>query len=376
MTDGVQMDRRLVRRAEIFMTRALHLARRARERTFPNPMVGAVLVRGGKVVGEGYHHKAGFAHAEIEALRQAGSKAKGSDLFVTLEPCHRFGRTPPCTEAIKKAAVRRVFVGTLDPNPKESGKGLAVLRKHGLVVYQGILESRCRALNEVYNVFIRHNRPFVTIKAAISLDGRLAPHSRNARWISSKESRIRAHALRARSNGVLVGAGTVLQDDPSLDVRHLRGSNPAVVVLDSRLTIPVKSKIITLDRQAPVMVFCSTRASAQKVRQLRGLGVDVFRVPSKKNMLDLGSVLAKLLEMGVFKLLVEGGSKVFGSFIESRMADRVELFQAPVLLGSGGVPFADWFGPDKVSEAPVLNGVTRSRIGPDENIKGHLVWPS
>ncbi len=376
MTGKAQLQGRLAQQAELFMARALQLARRARGRTWPNPMVGAVVVRSGKIVGEGYHHKAGLAHAEIEALRDAGPKAKGADLYVTLEPCHRFGRTPPCTDAIRKSGIRRVFVGTMDPNPEESGKGLDVLRSNGHVVYEGVLESRCRELNEVYNVFIRHHRPFVTIKAAISLDGRLAPYSRDSRWISSKESRKRAHALRSRAQGVVVGVGTALQDDPSLDVRHVSGKNPAAIVLDSHLSMSVKSKLVHLDRGAPVVVFCSGKAPSRKAKLLRTMGVEVVRVRSKNNLLNLDEVLSKLLELGIHDLLVEGGSRLLGSFMEGRFVDRVELFQAPIFLGSGGLPFADWRGPAKVSGAPCLRDVKRVRLGPDENIRGRLVWPS
>ncbi len=361
--------------AEGFMHRALQLARRARGRTWPNPMVGSVVVRRGRVVGQGYHHKAGLPHAEVAALRDASGAARGADLYATLEPCHRHGRTPPCTDSILRSGVRRVFVGARDSNPRESGAGLEVLRAAGLKVYAGILEQRCRELNEVYDVFISQGRPFVTVKAAASLDGRLAPFTGDARWISSLESRAFAHRLRARNQAIMVGAGTVRKDDPALNVRHVEGPDPAVAVLDTRLTTSPRAHLVRLERGAPVWIYCSRRAPAARARSLQRAGAQVARVPCLRGRLVLEAVLADLLQRGVYRMLVEGGASVIGSLLGARAVDRLELMMAGILLGSEGVPLARWKGPGRVSDAPRIEPLSSRRRGPDLHISGKLVWP-
>ncbi len=362
-------------RAEGYMRRAIALARRARGKTWPNPMVGSVIVRAGRIVGQGYHHRAGRAHAEVEALADAGAKAAGADLYVTLEPCHCHGRTPPCTDAIISAGVKRVFVGFCDPNPRECGAGLEVLRAAGIEVHAGVLDAECEALNEVYNTFIQYDRPHVTVKAATSLDGRIAPHSGDARWISSKESRVRAHRLRAQAEAILVGAGTVRQDDPSLNVRHVRGRDPTVVVLDTRLSTPADAGLVRLERDAPVLIYCGRRAPASHARALAEAGAQVIRVRTVRGRLDLAAVLSDLLARGAWRLLVEGGGTVIGALIAGRLVDRLELAQAPILLGDGGIPLARWRGPTRVADAPRLVDVRRGRSGPDCYLSGRLVWP-
>ena len=360
---------------ERFMKMALRLARRARERTWPNPMVGAVVVKNGRVLGQGYHRRAGQPHAEALALERAGKAARGSDLYVTLEPCHRHGRTGPCSELIHRAGIRRVFVGTLDPNPREQGRGIATLLRMGIKVETGLLAEECRNLNEVYNVFIGGKRPFVHMKAAASLDGRIAAGSGDARWISSKLARVHAHRLRSRSQAVMVGAGTVRKDDPRLDVRHLRGRNPAVVLLDPRLSVKPRANIFRVERGAPVLVFCRSTASGGMEKRLTGAGAEVIRVRSRRGEMPLEPVLAELLERGVYRLLVEGGSGVFGRLFSRRLVDRVDVIVAGCILGSSGVPMVDMPGPPRVAAAPRLKGVTFKRLGDDMCISGSVSWP-
>ncbi len=357
------------------MRRALRLARRAQGRTWPNPMVGAVLVRNGVVVGEGYHRKAGRAHAEVLALDAAGDKAAGADLYVTLEPCHCHGRTPPCTDRIQAAGVARVFVGACDPNPRESGAGIEVLRAASIEVHAGVLEAECMDLNRVYNRFIVDARPFVRVKAACSLDGRMAPASRDARWISGKEARVFAHRLRSASQAVCVGVGTVLQDDPALDVRHLRGKNPAVVVLDSRLRTPPDAHLLKLDRKAPVWIYHCQDAPKARVAGLRAAGAELVRVAARDGRPDWLAVLRDLFGRGVYQLLVEGGAGVIGSLIEARLVDWLDLILAPCLLGSDGVPVGTWNGPEKVALAPHLIAMRSRRLGPDLLLQGEVDWP-
>ena len=351
-----------------FMAMALRLARRARRRTWPNPMVGAVVVKRGRVVAGGYHQRAGRPHAEAEALDRAGRRARGADLYVTLEPCHRTGRTGPCTDLIKAAGIRRVVVGTKDPNPKESGRGLAVLRRSGIKVIAGVLEDECRALNEVYNVFITKRRPFILVKAAVSLDGRMAAYSGDARWISGKESRRHAHRLRAQADAVLVGAGTVRKDDPSLNVRHVPGRNPAVVVLDSDLKISGRARVFRVRRGAPVWVY-----SRKTDKQIAG--AQIIEVAGRGDLLDLRAVFRDLFKRGVHSLLVEGGSAVIGSLLRAKLVDRLDLQLAPRLLGAGGVPLGNWRGPKKVAKAPRLVDVRWRRRGDDMGCSGRLEWP-
>ncbi|MBN2498398.1 MAG: bifunctional diaminohydroxyphosphoribosylaminopyrimidine deaminase/5-amino-6-(5-phosphoribosylamino)uracil reductase RibD [Deltaproteobacteria bacterium] len=412
--------------AEQRMRIALRLARRARGRTWPNPMVGAVVVKKGRLLGSGYHRRAGEPHAEVLALDRAGGQARGADLYVTLEPCHCHGRTPPCTDRILQAGVRRVYVGTRDPNPRECGAGIEQLRRAGVEVIEGVLEDECRELNEVYNVFIAERRPFVLAKAAVSLDGRIAPGSGDARWISSGESRVHAHRLRASANAVAVGVGTVLADDPALNVRHVRGADPAVAVLDTQLRTPPGARLLAIERRAPVWIFCSRRAPADRARALQDAGAELVRIPTRKRELQdagaelvriptrkrapqdagaelvriptrkrapqdssaelvqiptrkrelrLDRLLAELLERGVYSLLVEGGARVLGAFLAERLVDGLDLAIAPCLLGSDGVPLGRWQGPARVSGAPRLAHVRLRRSGPDIRLRGELVWP-
>lgn len=360
---------------ERFMALALQWARRARRRTWPNPMVGAVLVKGGRVLSAGYHRRAGLAHAEVEAIEKAGGRARGASLYVTLEPCHRTGRTGPCTERIRSAGIRKVFVGTRDPNPRESGRGLAVLRRSGIPVVAGVLEDSCRSLNEVYNVFIRERRPFVLVKAAASLDGRLAAAGGDSRWISGEASRRHAHRLRAQSGAVLVGAGTVLKDDPRLDVRHVSGRNPAVAVLDSDLRISPRARLLGLRRGAPVWIYTRKGPASRRAAGLRSAGAQIVEVPARGKLLDLRAVCRDLYEQGVYQLLVEGGAMVIGSLLSARLVDRMEVHLAPCLLGAGGVPLGDWAGPEKVTAAPRLAGVRWRRRGEDMSCTGLVEWP-
>jgi len=357
------------------MRLALQLARRARRGTWPNPMVGAVVARGDRVVGAGYHHRAGQPHAEVLALDAAGDLARGADLYVTLEPCHCFGRTPPCTDRILAAGVRRVFVGTRDPNPRECGGGLRALRRAGVRIVEGVLARECRQLNEVYNLFIRQRRPFVLWKVAASLDGRIAAEGGDSRWITGPQSRAYAHWLRTQSDAVLVGVGTVLKDDPALNVRHVRGKNPAVGVLDSRLRTPPDARLLRLRRGAPVRIFCAPGARAARARALRAAGAELVPVPVRAGRTDVRAMLRWLWKRGVHQVLVEGGAEVAGAFLESRLVDRIAVVVAPCLLGSSGVPLARWRGPSRVSRAPRLSEPEWRRIGEDVSVTGRLGWP-
>jgi len=321
-------------RKERFMREAVRLARRAKGRTRPNPQVGAVVVKRGEIVGRGYHKRAGLPHAEIEAMAEAGRLARGAELYVTLEPCVHHGRTPPCVDAIVAADIKKVCVGTLDPNPRVNGKGVARLRRAGVEVEIGILADRCRLLNDGYNVWVSEGRPHVTLKIAASLDGSIADFRRESKWITSDESRRFAHKLRAASDAVLVGVGTVLSDDPLLTARGVGvpKGQPLRVVLDSRLRVPERAKVLNGDSKT--LLVCSTKKAVGRRRFRRG-NVEVLQLGDRARAIDLRRLLKELARREVQSLLVEGGAGVFSSFISEGIWDRIYLFCAPVVLGRG-----------------------------------------
>jgi diaminohydroxyphosphoribosylaminopyrimidine deaminase/5-amino-6-(5-phosphoribosylamino)uracil reductase len=327
------------------MRRALALAERGRGSTRPNPVVGAVLVRDGRVVGEGYHVRPGEPHAEVHALAAAGAAARGATLYVSLEPCCHTGRTGPCTEAILAAGPTRVVVGYRDPNPRVDGRGTARLRRAGIRVDVGCLEAECRAANRAFAVWIREGRPLVTLKAAVTLDGFLADRFRRARrapvWITGEAARREAHVLRAAHDAVLVGAGTVRADDPRLTVRlpGLRGApGPLRVVLDGRLRTPATAHL--LDGGPPTLIVTAADGPGRgRARALEARGAEVLALPGRDGRVALRRVLGALAEREVQSLLVEGGAEVLGAFVDARLVDRVALFVAPRLLGAG-VPMA------------------------------------
>jgi len=334
------------------MARALALARRGLGETNPNPMVGCVVVKDGRVVGEAFHRRAGGDHAEVGALRRAGAEAKGATLYVTLEPCVHQGRTPPCAPMVAASGVRRAVVAIEDPNPAVNGAGLRALRKAGIAVSVGVAEAEARALNERFLVAAPGRRPFVLLKAAVTLDGRIATAGRHSRWITSPRQRAAARALRRLHDGVAVGIGTVLADDPMLL------PSPAVarpffrVVFDSRLRLPLDSRLARSARRWPVWVV--TRAGDSRRRAaLEKKGVIVLDVPGPGGQVPLVPALRILRRRGVWSLMVEGGSELLGSFLAARAFDQVALFRAPLLLGGKG-SLPAFGGPDPRSVAAAV----------------------
>ncbi|MBL9128361.1 MAG: bifunctional diaminohydroxyphosphoribosylaminopyrimidine deaminase/5-amino-6-(5-phosphoribosylamino)uracil reductase RibD [Verrucomicrobiales bacterium] len=326
---------------ERYMRRALTLARRGWASTSPNPRVGAVLVRAGRVVGEGWHRKAGLPHAEIEAFADAASRglsARGATLYVTLEPCCTHGRTPPCTDAIVAAGVRRVVVGATDPNPRHAGRGFEILRDSGIRVTHGVLESRASALNESFNHWIRERTPWITLKAAMTLDGKIATPTGESKWITGERARAAAMRLRAESDAILVGVNTVLADDPSLTVRGplaaRRGGRPLRrLVLDSRARTPIRCKLATDDDAAHTTVVVTAAAPRRRVEALERR-VTVVRAPADpRGGVDLAWLMERLGGEGVTRLLVEGGGEVNGAFLDRGFVHRVAFFYAPKILG-------------------------------------------
>jgi diaminohydroxyphosphoribosylaminopyrimidine deaminase/5-amino-6-(5-phosphoribosylamino)uracil reductase len=333
---------------EKFMRRALGLARRGLGRVSPNPMVGAVIVKNGRVIGEGWHGVYGGRHAEIDAFDKASSGVKGATLYVTLEPCAHFGKTPPCVDRIIEEGISRVVVGSRDPNPLVAGKSIRKLKARGIETAVGILEKECRELNEKFFTFMLWSRPFVTIKIAQTLDGRIAAASGDSKWISSLPSRRLAHRERSLHDAVLVGIGTVIQDDPELTVRLVRGRNPVRIVVDSKLRIPLESKILKEQEKAATIIACSRGHDVEKFKQLREMGIDLIVAGSDR--IDLKKLLAVLAKRNISSVLVEGGAGIYTSFLKGKLADRILVAIAPVITGRGIEAVGD-LGTAKIADA-------------------------
>jgi diaminohydroxyphosphoribosylaminopyrimidine deaminase/5-amino-6-(5-phosphoribosylamino)uracil reductase len=339
------------------MAEALRLAEKGIGLTSPNPAVGAVVVKNGRVIGRGWHKKAGEAHAEVEALDTAGEGATGADLYCTLEPCNHRGRTGPCTERIIKSGIKRVFFGSPDPNPAVRGGGASRLKRAGVATSGGLLARECDTLNRAFFKWSVTGLPWVMLKAATTMDGKIASRSGDSRWISSEESRVTAHRLRFESDAVMVGAGTVLHDNPSLTVRTpgLAGKKkPLRVVLDWCLEVGPGARMYR-DGQGPVLVVTSRESPAGKAAELKSRGVEVLRLPAACGKADLKKLLLELGRRNVLSLLVEGGSQVHGAFADSRLYDEVHLFMAPMIMGGAGArPFVAGDGVSTVKSAQRL----------------------
>ena len=349
------------------MARAIELARLGVGKTWPNPMVGCVVVRDGELIAEGYHHRHGEDHAEVDALRKVGFEAQGATLFVNLEPCCHYGCTPPCTDAILRSGIGRVVVGMLDGNPLINGKGVRILEDAGVDVRVGVLEGACRALNEVYAVNLTSPRPFVTLKAAMTADGRLATRTGKSKWITGEDARHHVHEERAAHQAVLVGVGTVLSDDPSLNVR-LPGQDelvdPIRVVLDSTLRTPPSAKLFASTGK---VIICTTSSQIgnERAQKLEGLGAELICCGDGVRV-DLEAALAALSQRGVSALLVEGGAQIHGALLDAGCVDRLLLYVAPKLFGgAGALPIAQGSGADDPKEALKLTPFNVRRLGDD-----------
>ncbi len=349
-----------------FMERALELARKGEGYTRPNPLVGAVIVKGGEVIAEGYHARYGGPHAEAVALARAGEAARGADLYVNLEPCVDFPgkKTPSCAERIIAAGIRRVVIAVRDPNPHVGGKGVERLRAAGIEVIEGVLEDEARVLNEVFFHWVRAGRPFVSLKLAMSLDGRIATRTGDSRWITGPEARKRVHELRRRHAAVLVGANTVIADDPQLTVREVPGPQPLRVVLDSRGRIPHTAKV--LDGTAPTLVATTEAMPGNVEEKLRERGAEVVRFPARDGRVDLGELFRWLGERGVDSLLVEGGGEVAWSFLSRGLVHKLYLFYGPLVIGGReAVPSVGGEGFPELATAPRFSIRGAERLGPD-----------
>ncbi|MGC8852700.1 MAG: bifunctional diaminohydroxyphosphoribosylaminopyrimidine deaminase/5-amino-6-(5-phosphoribosylamino)uracil reductase RibD [Hydrogenobacter sp.] len=345
-----------------FMKRALELAKSRKGLTHPNPTVGCVIVKDGKIIAEGYHERAGMPHAEVVALGKAGKQAENSTVYVTLEPCAHYGRTPPCTDALIRAKVKRVVVAVLDPNPLVSGKGVAKLREAGIEVSVGVLEEEARELNEDFFTYITQRRPYITLKMAQSIDGRMALKSGQSKWITNQESRDFAHKLRAEATAVLIGINTLLRDDPQLTVRAFPWERqPIRIVLDPRLRIPLDCKLVK-DKSASTIVITAVE-DKEKIENLQKEGVEVILAEAIDGKLNLRDVLRQLYFKEIMHLLVEGGSITITNFIKEDLYDRLFVFIAPILIGEG--LNIGYIGVDDLSQAKRHRLVNLYKFGDD-----------
>jgi diaminohydroxyphosphoribosylaminopyrimidine deaminase/5-amino-6-(5-phosphoribosylamino)uracil reductase len=348
---------------ERYMKRALQLARRGIGQVSPNPMVGAVIVRSGEIIAEGYHRKFGADHAERDAIQRASKSVKGATIYVNLEPCCHWGKTPPCVDILIEQGIKRVVIGTLDPHPLVDGKGVQILRDHGIEVVEGLLEEEARALNEVYLHYTRTGLPFITIKYAQSLDGRIATSQGDSRWISSEASRRFAHRLRAQHDAVMVGIGTVLADDPQLTVRLVKGRNPLRIVLDSRLRIPLNAQV--LQGEAQTLITTTDAHDAKKVEAIQGQGKEVLVVQRDSDgRADVQSLMKILAKRGISSILVEGGAEVITSLLRGGLVKRMVVITAPLILGKGREGIDD-LGIADLEKAIRSSSHKVSRVGED-----------
>jgi diaminohydroxyphosphoribosylaminopyrimidine deaminase/5-amino-6-(5-phosphoribosylamino)uracil reductase len=367
---------------EKMMARALGLARKAWGRTSPNPMVGAVVSRGERIIAEGYHARAGEAHAEAQALALAGSQARGATLYVTLEPCHHQGRTPPCTRTVLASGVRRVVIGARDPNPHVTGGGASFLAERGLEVLVGVLEPACRDLNLFFNKHVTTGRPYVILKAASTLDGRLATATGDSRWVTGEKARAHVHYLRSGVDAILVGRGTAEQDDPRLNARLPGrraglGKNPLRVVLDTRLSLPLGLKLFDPDAGGPTIVVCGPRPPAARAKTLEKAGVEVLPLPLEKSRPSLARLLDVLGSRNVQSLMIEGGAEVnAAALLGERIVDRVLLFLAPKVVGGQGTPLVGGPGVKRMADALPLEILKLRRFGPDLLLEARPLYNS
>ena len=358
-----------------WMGRALELAARGAGMTSPNPAVGAVLVAAGRAVGEGFHARAGAAHAEVEALGQAGAAARGATLYVTLEPCNHTGRTAPCVDAITTAGVKRVVLAVSDPNPRVSGGGAAALSRSGVDVAVGCREGEAIALNRVFIIATRRGRPHATLKWAATLDGATADARRASRWISGPEARLEAHRMRSRADAVVVGIGTALADDPGLDVRLGRPwpREPFRVVVDTRARLPVSARLIGAGKPERALVAITDAADPERLKNLEARGVTVLRCKSHEGHVDVSDLVSRLGALDVGGILVEGGGTLAWAFLEAGLVDRVVAFTAPKLLGGASSPRALEGTGLLLPEATRLEGICVRPIGTDWMMEADVV---
>ena len=358
---------------ERFMNRAIALARRGVGRVSPNPLVGAVLVKNGRIVAEGYHLYEKKHHAEVVALEKAGRQAAGASLYLNLEPCTHQGRTPPCVDRIVEARVRQVYVAVRDPNPQVAAKGIRRLRKQGIGVHEGLCRDEAIGLNERYLHFMERKRPFVLLKLAMTLDGKIATGSGESQWITGTRARKEVHRLRYEYDAILVGVNTLLRDDPSLDVRWTRSNSIIKVILDSRLRTPPKAKLFNSSDR--VILFCGRQAPKKKFETLSKRAT-LIRVSGKKGELNWKEVLAHLARLKITSLIIEGGAQVAASALQAGIVQKIHFFYGPRIVGGSGLSGIEDLGVKRLEEAIKLSEVRLKHLSGDFGVEAYVDFPS
>lgn len=357
---------------EKYMRQALELSKKAMGYTSPNPMVGCVIVKEGRVIGEGYHQRYGELHAERNALANCKESAEGATLYVTLEPCCHYGKTPPCTEAIIENKIKRVVIGCLDPNPLVAGKGCEILKNSGIEIVTGVLEAKCRNVNEIFMHYIQTKEPFIAMKYAMTLDGKIASYTGDSKWVTGEMAREHVHGLRKRYKGIMVGIGTILADDPMLNCRIEEGVDPVRIICDSKLRIPLESKIVTTANKIPTIVAsCKQYENQAKIEILKRNNIEV--IISDGEEVDLNWLMKVLGKKKIDSILVEGGGRLHASFLEKNLINRVYAYIAPKLIGgNAALSPIEGNGIEKMHAAKQLEEIEIERLGDDIVINGIL----
>lgn len=355
-----------------YMELAIELAKRGKGKVNPNPLVGAVVVKNDIIIGQGYHEEFGKAHAEVNAFNSLKESAEGATIYVTLEPCSHYGKTPPCVDRIIENKISKVVIGTLDPNPLVAGRGVKKLKDFGIEVVVGVLEEECKRVAEVFMKYIITKEPFVVLKTAMTLDGKIATESGESKWITCEESRKEVHKLRNELSAIMVGVNTVIKDNPELTCRIEGGRNPIRVIVDSKLRIPIKSKVIN-DKLARTIIATTEYASKEKINELNSLGVEVLVAKAKEGRVDLQDLMIKLGESNIDGILLEGGGNLSFSALEEGIVDKLQVYIAPKIIGGekSKTPVGGR-GVEKLSEAIFLKNMTTSYVGEDILIQGYL----
>lgn len=356
---------------EEYMEYALRLAERGRGRTSPNPVVGAVIVKDGKIIGEGWHKKCGENHAEINAFEDAAAKGNdvaGAEMYVTLEPCSHYGKTPPCSKAIIEKQISKVYVGLLDPNPLVAGRGIRMMEDAGIQVEAGILEEKCRKINEIFLKYITEKKPFVVMKTAMTLDGKIAAHTGDSKWVSGQSSRRIVQQMRNDLTGIMVGIGTVLADDPQLTCRTENGRDPVRIIADSNLRIPLDAKVL---KDENCIIAATENCDRDKMKKLQEKGIRVLLTKAEHGRVHLAELMEQLGESGIDSILLEGGGGLNEAALKAGIVDRVVTFIAPKLIGGKDAKTpVEGEGFEKMSQAICLENIEINRIGDDLMIQG------
>lgn len=347
---------------EKYMQMALELAKKGEGRVNPNPLVGAIVVKDKKIIGKGYHQYFGGPHAEVYALDEAGENSKGADLYVTLEPCSHYGKTPPCVEKIIKSGIKRCFIGTLDPNPLVAGKGVEILKNAGIEVFVGVLEEEAKEINRVFFKYILERKSYLFLKCGITLDGKIATREGNSKWITNELAREKVQLLRNRYMGIMVGINTIIKDNPSLTARVENGRNPYRIVIDPKLDIPMNSKILTFEDKKNIIITSVLNKNSEKIVKLEEIGVKILYLDGDDFLVD--EILRKTGEIGIDGILLEGGSYLISKALSQNQVDGGEIFIAPKILGDNkAISFIDGFNISKIEDGILLKNVKTNSYG-------------